>query len=137
MITFQNMNYELFFSNKLPLLLALNYTDELFFTEFDKLLGKKYRILSIIKEGWQKKYGKSDDVEELKKHFETKIDDFEWSDNLFSLYEEKSKELRAFLDEIKEKDYSKVEDQNLTDDIKDVRNKSAVLDAMTNMLHLS
>src|SRR3989338_6704269 len=102
MIIFQNIKYQLFFSNKLPPLMALNYADELFFNEFTRLVGKRYRILSIIKNGWQRKHGRMDDIEALQNHFKGKIGDFEWPDQLIDLYENKSKELRLFLDEIKE-----------------------------------
>ncbi|NQV12821.1 MAG: hypothetical protein HQ530_00765 [Parcubacteria group bacterium] len=56
MIIFEDKKYELFFSNKLPPLVALNYADDLFFAEFEKLCGTKYRILSVIRKGWQEKY---------------------------------------------------------------------------------
>lgn len=136
MIIFQNIKYQLFFSNKLPPLIALNYADELFFNEFNRLVGKRYRILSVIRNGWQRKHGRIDDIEKLKKQFENKIDNLEWADYLFDFYEKKSKELRNFLDEIKEKEYSKLDDNTLVDDIKEVRRKSSMLDAMTNMFHL-
>ena len=116
--------------------MALNYADGLFFNEFNSLVGKRYRILSVIRNGWQRKHGRTDDIEELKKQFESKIDNPEWPDYLFAFYKKKSKELRDFLDEIKEKDYSELDDNTLADDIKKVRRKSAVLDAMTNMFHL-
>ena len=76
MPSFQGQKYQLFFSNKLPPLKALNYADELFFEEFTKLLGARYRILSIIRNGWQRKYGRVEDIERLKQHFEKLISNF-------------------------------------------------------------
>ena len=136
MIKFNGQKYELFFSNNLAPLIALNYADEQFFNEFERLCGKRYRILSIIRSGWQNKYGLSKDIEELKEHFESKIDDKKWSDDLLNIYWKKSKGLRASLDLINSKIYSKIEDTELVRDIFDIRTKSAVLDAMSNMLHL-
>lgn len=136
MIIFKDVEYELFFSNNLPLLIALNYADELFFEEFEKLCGERYRILSIIRKGHQQKYGLSKDIKKLERLFESKIEDKKWISNILSIYEEKSKELRSFLDSISSKDYSSLENTEMIDDIKEVRSKSAILDAMSNMLHL-
>lgn len=136
MIIFNNTMYELFFSNNLPPLIALNYADELFFEEFKKLCGTRYRILSIIRKGWQQKYILSIDIKELIKVFLSKIEDNKWASSLLETYEKDSKELRLLLDSISSKDYSKLKDSVLICDIKEVRNKSAILDAMSNMLHL-
>lgn len=140
MILFQNSKYQLFFSNKLPPLLALNYADESFFDEFYRLVGKKYRILSVIRNGWQRKHGRIDDIARLKKQFESEIKSLGWPDHLLSIYEQRSKELRELLGEIQRKNYSisgvKLSDNDLAEEIKNVRRKSAVLDAMTNMFHL-
>lgn len=136
MPSFQGQKYQLFFSNKLPPLKALNYADELFFEEFTKLLGARYRILSIIRNGWQRKYGRVEDIERLKQHFEKLISNFPWADHTFDLYQKKSQELRDFLDKIKNKDYSQSTNSELISDLKTGRQKSAILDAMTNLFHL-
>lgn len=136
MITLDNKKYKLFFSNNLPPLIALNYADELFLKEFKKLLGEKYRILSIIKHGWQEKYGLLKDIEKLEKHFRDKIRDDKWVNNLLPAYNNKSSELKKILSLIAKKDYSKLNNKALISEIKKVRSKSAVLDAMSNMLHL-
>ncbi len=136
MIIFNKEKYELFFSNKLAPLIALNYADELFFEEFEKLCNGRYRILSIIRDGWQQKYGLGSDIKKLKQLFEGKIDNNSWADNLLAMYDSRSDELKNLLDNISTKDYSESTDQELIKDIKEVREKSAVLDAMSNMLHL-
>ncbi len=136
MIQFQNESYQLFFSNKLPPLLALNYADKLFFQEFRKLCGKRYRILSIIRNGWQEKYLRMDDLSKLKRIFQVKIDDLRWADELLMLYEEISQDLRLYLDVIKLKDYKEYRNKDLLQDLRVVRDKAALVDAMTNMFHL-
>jgi phosphohistidine swiveling domain-containing protein len=136
MITFNNKKYELFFSNKLPPLIALNYADELFFQEFEKLCGARYRILSIIKHGWQQKYGLSEDIEKLKVIFESKIDNQSWTLGLLDTYTKESGTLRKFLNSISSKDYSDLDDSYIIKDIRGVRKQSAMLDAMSNMLHM-
>jgi phosphohistidine swiveling domain-containing protein len=136
MISFQGQDYELFFSNALPPLIALNYADEQFFKEFESLCGKRYRILSVIRKGWQQKYGRSQDITKLSKQFESKISDSRWPQGLLKKYEKKSIELRKLLKTISKKNYKKATAKALAADIKRVREKSAVLDAMSNMLHL-
>jgi len=122
MITFQNKQYELFFSNNLAPLTALNYADELFFQEFEKLCGNRYRILVLIRNSWQNKYILSEDLDVLKKNFELKIDDEEGINNILNIYEKESKELRELL--------------LIENNLAKIRKKSALLDAMSNMLHL-
>lgn len=129
-------NYDLFFSNNLPPLIALNYADELFFKEFENLCGKRYRILSIIKRGWQNKYGLYGDINKLGKTFELKLKDEKWSSNLLKLYEAKSLNLRELLSSIEKRDYSNLSNLEIVKDIKEVRKISSTLDAMSNMLHL-
>ena len=131
-ISFYGNKYELFFSNNLSPLLALNYADELFFNEFQNLCGKKYRILSIIRKGWQQKYGFLSDINELKSHFETKIDE-NWVDNILEQYDKKSSELRNILSDFSKNNHSSL---GVIDTVKFIREKSAALDAMSNMLHL-
>lgn len=126
MITCLDKEYELFFSNNLNLLNALNYSDELFFNEFEELVGARYRILSIIKKGWQEKYILSEDLDKLKIIFEKKKSDENWIDSIYSEYIIKSKEFKDFL---KNLNYNKLE-------LKLIREKSAKFDAMSNMLHL-
>ncbi len=105
MLTYKNQKYELFFSNNIPPLIALNYADELFFTEFEKLCGTRYRILSIIRQGWQEKYGLCMDVEELQKHFEIKKEQKDWATPLEKMYEQKATILRSTLQQFAVKKY--------------------------------
>jgi hypothetical protein len=104
--------------------------------EFSKLVGKRYRILSVIRKGWQCKYGRKDDIESLRKIFEEKCNRPSWPDNIFRPYEKKAEKLRRMLDEIKEKDYTNSDEIVLINDYKEVRKKSTTIDAMTNMFHL-
>lgn len=136
MLLFQNKSYELFFSNQLAPLIALNYADEMFFSAFEQLAGRRYRVLSIIKQGWQQKYGLSEDISLLKETFKTKITDDSWASTILASYELKSAALRELLQTIANKDYSLVEHFVLIEDLKKVRINSAPLDAMSNMLHL-
>lgn len=136
MITLYGQKYELFFSNKLAPRTALNYADELFFKEFEKLCGKRYRILSIIRQGWQKKYGLLEDIQQLTKHLESKSLEDEWPHTLLQTYEARSEKLRNLLDEILQHGPTKLDHRELISNIRKVRSLSALLDAMSNMLHL-
>ncbi len=136
MIIFNNKKYKLFFSNALPPLIALNYADEQFFKEFKKLCGTKYRIVSIIKKGWQKKYGLLLDIEKLSKNFASKINNKKWAPNLLTTYNNQSKELKKILTLISSKNYSNLNNSKIIKALKKVRHRSAPLDALSNMLHL-
>ena len=96
MINFRQEKYQLFFSNNLEPLWALNYADETFFSEFERLCGSRYRILSIIRKGWQEKYGLLSDIENLQKQFEQKLNEDNWIKDILLEYEEKKKYLSKF-----------------------------------------
>ncbi|MCU0680446.1 MAG: PEP-utilizing enzyme [Planctomycetes bacterium] len=136
MIKFQNKKYELLFSNNLAPLQALNYADELFFKEFKKILGKSYRIISIIEQGWQKKYGLVSDLELLKKKFKLKINDYKWGSVTLKKYEIQSKKLKNLLSVINNKEYFDKNNNELIKDLIRIRNEAALLDAMSNLLYL-
>lgn len=134
MISFRGQEYELFFSNNLPPLVALNYADELFFEHFERLCGRRYRILSVIRGGWQEKFGLADDIEQLRVHFAGKRSDASWVTALLREYDEKSAAARDFLDRKPEVSVCSV--QELVDWLHAARELFAPLDAMSNMLHL-
>ncbi|MDP1833486.1 MAG: PEP-utilizing enzyme [Candidatus Moranbacteria bacterium] len=136
MISFQNSKYELLFSNQLPPLTALNYADELFFQNFEELCGSRYRILSIIKNGWQQKFGKIDDLEILKQNLLKKIANDKWINQILAQYESSSIKLRDTLSALERKEYKKISDAEIIDDLEVVRKQAATLDAMSNLLHL-
>lgn len=136
MIKFKNKKYELLFSNKLAPLRALNYADELFFKEFKKLGGKSYRIISIIKQGWQEKYGLISDLELLKKQFKSEINNYKWISKILKKYKLQSKKLRKLLLSVTNKKYFDSTNENLIKELKLIRDNSASLDAMSNLLYL-
>lgn len=136
MIKFQDKEYQLFFSNNLEPLRALNYADELFFNEFERLCGLRYRILSIIRQGWQEKYGLQNDIDLLKKHFSKKLTDKSWAPALLEEFENKKAILVKTLNEQKNRPQSKLENIELFSSLHKIRTESATLDAMSNMLHL-
>lgn len=136
MIIFYGKKYDLFFSNQLAPLIALNYADKSFFENFEKLCEKRYRILSIIRKGWQQKYGLIDDVEKLRVQFNKKIDAEEWIGDIIEKYDKQKLILKKLLKSISTKDYKLLDNQELITDIKKVREQSSLLDAMSNMLHL-
>ena len=121
MTTFQDSKYQLFFSNKFPPLVALNYADELFFNRFYNLVGMRYRILSIIRNGWQRKYGLLKDIEQLKLAFKTKIREEEWIENILNDYEDQSKIFRSLLQNISKQDYDKEANEELCKIVEVVR----------------
>jgi len=135
-IDFYNKKYELLFSNNLLPLSALNYADELFFKEFKKLCGKKYRILSIIKNGWQEKYGLNSDMEILRDHFFKKINNYEWPDKLLRDYLKRCSKFHGLLDGISKVNFKKCENNKIKSNLANLRTKAAPLDAMSNMLYL-
>jgi len=128
--------YDLFFSNQLAPLIALNYADELFFKEFEALCGNRYRIFSIIRNGWQQKFVLSEDIKKISRALEDKINDEKWPANLLKRYEEKAKILQTKLKNISKKEYSNLNNHELTAILVDIRSNSAILDAMSNMLHM-
>jgi len=136
MITFQNKKYELLFSNNLSPLVALNYADELFFKQFKKLSGKKYRILSIIRNGKQEKYGLKSDLDILEKHFLKKTNDYKWPNELLESYQNHSDSFKKLLTKVEKRDYKKFGNNILAKDFIEIRQASALLDAMSNMLYL-
>lgn len=91
MISFQGKEYELFFSNDLEPLRALYFADEQFFEEFERLCGGRYRILSIIRNGKQEKYGRMDDLVKLASVFRSKIHSPEWVARILTGYEKSKK----------------------------------------------
>ncbi|MDD5726481.1 MAG: PEP-utilizing enzyme [Patescibacteria group bacterium] len=135
-INFQGQEYRLFFSNQLPPLVALNYADELFFKNFERLCGARYRILSIIRQGWQHKYGLVVDIKELTKVFAAKVSDTGWSESILDEYESRATALRQDLEYLQHLNFVAMQDNELAEHIKKVRIGSAALDAMSNMLHL-
>ncbi len=136
MVTFQGKEYQLFFSNNLEPLRALNYADELFFREFERLCGSRYRILSIIRKGWQEKYGFQSDITALRKHFERKLTEAGWIEGILAEYEDKKGVLSRTLDTEAPKAYGESEGAALSELLKKIREQAAPLDAMSNMLHL-
>jgi phosphohistidine swiveling domain-containing protein len=136
MISFQGQNYQLFFSNNLQPLRALNYADEIFFNEFERLVGTRYRILSIIKHGWQEKYGLVDDIENLKKEYYKKLNSPDWIKNIVTEYEEKKTELSNSLNRIASTGYTELKNDVLASELVLIRRQAAPLDAMSNMLYL-
>jgi phosphohistidine swiveling domain-containing protein len=124
MIIFRNEEYELLFSNNLKPLTALNYADEDFFNSFESLCGARYRILSIIRNGWQHKYGKASDLAKLKPAFRKMLTKGK-SRNLLRAYLKGAKELKGFL-----KREPNIELLPI------IKKKASLLDAMSNMLHL-
>lgn len=135
MIKFFEKNYDLLFSNQLAPLQALNYSDELFFKEFERLTSIRYRILSIIVNGWQRKYGLIADLEILKKVYLNKISEPTWIKSIFDEYEVKSLNLRDYLKTF-ENLKPEADSQDLLQEIVKIRELSAPLDAMSNLLHL-
>ncbi|MFA6514549.1 MAG: PEP-utilizing enzyme [Patescibacteria group bacterium] len=136
MIKFKNKKYTLLFSNNLTPLQALNYADELFFQEFKKMLGKSYRILSIIENGWQKKYGLTSDLTSLKEQFKIKISNYKWAPEMLQKYEIQAKKLKSILSVIVDKEYGNLKNSELIGDLIKIRSNSAQLDAMSNLLYL-
>lgn len=135
-IKFYNKTYELFFRNKLLLQTALNYADEDFFNEFEKLCGGRYRILSIIKNGEQQKFALVLDLDKLKKIFAMRAKDEKWPKKLLRSYSDKRKELLKLLSDISRKNYYKYKLVELSDDLMRIRKSSVTLDASSNMLHI-
>ena len=135
-VLFQGKEYKLFFSNQLAPLVALNYADELFFSHFQRLCGGRYRILSIIRQGWQHKYGLVSDIDSLTELFASKISDADWGKSVLDEYEAGAEALRRSLDKLQGMDFSAMADSELIALVSEVREKSAALDAMSNMLHL-
>lgn len=136
MITFQEKEYRLFFSNNLEPLRALNYADERFFSEFERLSGSRYRILSVIRKGWQEKYGLEADITELRKAFEAKLGEPEWIRGILAEYEAKRASFEETLNRIASADYAGADGALLADELMNARAEVASLDAMSNMLHL-
>jgi phosphohistidine swiveling domain-containing protein len=136
MIIFQDKQYQLFFSNNLQPLRALNYADELFFDEFERLCGGRYRILSIIRNGWQEKYGLQSDIDILQQLFANKLTNEMWSTDLLSEYEQKKVILVETLAKESAENHTTENTAALADTLIRVRRQSASLDAMSNMLHL-
>lgn len=136
MIKFKNKKYDLLFSNNLAPLQALNYADELFFKEFKKLGVSSYRIISVIEQGWQKKYGLISDLKLLKKQFKLKISNYKWAPGILKKYELQSKKLRDLLLLISNKKYFNRANGELIGDLIKIRSNSATLDAMSNLLYL-
>ncbi|MDO8626659.1 MAG: PEP-utilizing enzyme [Candidatus Magasanikbacteria bacterium] len=136
MINFRRKQYQLFFSNNLAPLVALNYADELFFKWFKKYVGAQYRILSIIKNGWQEKYGLVDDINNLKSVYQNKLRSKTWIKIIFVEYKARSKKLKKFLDQIARVKYNKSNSREAGRDLVKIRELAAPLDAMSNLLHL-
>jgi phosphohistidine swiveling domain-containing protein len=128
-LQFQGKKYQLFFSNNLEPFKALNYSDELFFAEFERLCDARYRVLSVIRKGWQEKYGLLDDIDELEKVFRKKLSEPGWADRILKEYEEKKAKLEATLSNLSN-------DNPSGDTLLTIRRHAAPLDAMSNMLHL-
>lgn len=136
MIQLNGKHYQLFFSNNLEPLRALNYADELFFNEFERLSGARYRILSVIRKGWQEKYGLQSDIEALKKHFEEKLSHAGWAESLLDEYETKRTVLTKTLEGEASRSYVGLPPSELAEVLMTIRNQAGTLDAMSNMLHL-
>lgn len=136
MMTFQKKKYELLFSNGLPPLTALNYADVDFFREFQRLCGARYRILSIIKNNSQNKYGLKDDLILLEAAFERKLKDKDWPGHLLKEYIIKSKKLNVILSKLKKDNPKNNPSRQLIATLKNIKKISTTLDAMSNMLYL-
>lgn len=135
MIRLKQVQYELLFSNRLPPLWALYYCDELFFDEFERLCGRRYRILSVIRSGWQNKYGRESDLQKLRGTFQEKLKDFEWPAGIVNEFRKKSIILKRYLENIPSSVHQKSNLQ-LASILHDVRNISITLDTISNMLYL-
>lgn len=133
---FKNKKYELLFENRLPPLEALNFCDELFFNEFEKLCGERYRILSVIQNNFQRKYIPESDLNELKKQFRRKISEKRWGEKILKKYEKFRKELIYELLSSSKKRYRNKDAVELITDFKKIRKTASPLDAMSNMLNL-
>ena len=136
MVTFRGDEYQLFFSNNLEPLRALNYADERFFAEFERLCGIRYRILSIIRAGWQEKFGRQSDIEALESRFRDLLRDPAWAPGILGEYEEKKTALERTLNKGSEEDYTNLKSEALSSLLLQARREAAPLDAMSNMLHL-
>lgn len=99
MIKFKNKKYELFFSVDIVPIQAVVFGGEEFFKKFESLCGCRYRILSIIRNGEQEKYGIEEDIIRLSKVFRSKLNDSQWIEYVLNFYETGKTKLRKFLKE--------------------------------------
>lgn len=136
MIKFKNKKYQLLFSNNLSPLLALNFADEMFFEEFEKLCGGRYRILSIMQNGIQEKYGLISDLKILRSTFLKKINDRKWPQQLLKSFDSDSNKLKKLLEKISNIDFQIFNNKELVKYLTQIRKSSARLDASSNMLYL-
>ncbi len=136
MIEFQGKQYELLFSNNLAPYLALHYADELFFKHFEEMSGARYRILCTVKDGWQLKYGRMDDLEKVHKAMESKILAAKWLENLYAEYTGGAGALRSFLSARSAKSDNDFDRKNCVRLLRESHVLASRLDAMSNLLYV-
>ncbi|MFH1564448.1 MAG: PEP-utilizing enzyme [bacterium] len=136
MIKFKNKKYELFFSVDIVPLQAVAFAGEEFFEIFENLCGCRYRLLSIIKNGEQKKYGLEDDVIHLSKCFRNKLNDTKWIKNVLNFYEAEKIKLRKFLKENNSVKFDNISDAELCRLFLSGFELSVPIAAVSNMLYM-
>lgn len=136
MILFKDRQYEIFFTNDIVPFQALAFAGEEFFVEFERLCGKRYRVLSIIRNGEQEKYGISEDLKPLANAFRSKIKDKEWSACILDTYENYKSQFTVYLADAASHNYRLLSDEALSDLFLKGFDLSVKIAAVSNMLHM-
>jgi len=103
-IKFKNKKYNLFAALTFPPLYEYDFSDDYYYSWFQKLNGTKYGMLDIIKKGFLYKYIPDKDFKIIKNNFEKKIKNLNYPQQLFRVFEDYDKKFDIFLKSLSRKE---------------------------------
>lgn len=113
MVYFKGKKYEHFFTNDTVPLQAYTFAGQDFIKEFEYLCGTRYRLLSVVRNGEQEKYGLNQDVLKLKAAFKSKLNKSGWIKGVLINYEDYRKKLKVYFNEVASTNLKIISDEEL------------------------